>query len=330
LIILRRPRKQLWPLASVVVLFLLPGLPEPTAGTASAVLVQPNVPEEFEWTSETVDRMQNRLATLSLRAALSSTTDLLVWPEVPGPLYYYRDPRFRTEVTDLARATRSFFLFGTVANTGGGAPLNSAIMLRPDGSFIDRYDKMFLVPFGEFIPPLFGFVNRITQEAGDFTAGDRVVVFQAGAHRIGSFICYEAAFPHLVRRFVAQGAEVLVNVSNDGYFGRSAAREQHLELARMRAAENRRWILRATNDGITAVIDPAGRVIRRAPRYTEATLRAGYSYVSETTPYTRYGDWFVWCCLLAAAVALVVSQFPHYRRPASSAPLRVNGKADTN
>ena len=313
LVILRRPRKQLWPALAVVVLLLLPALPAPVAGTQTAALVQPNVPEEFDWTEKAADHMRQRLLTQSLQAA--QKTDLLVWPEVPGPLYYDRDPRFRAEAAGLARATNSFFLFGTVGNSATGAPLNSAVLLRPDGTYVDHYDKMYLVPFGEFIPPLFGFVNRITQEAGDFTPGERVVVFPAGAHRIGTFICYESAFPHLVRQFARQGAQVFVNISNDGYFGHSAAREQHLSIARMRAAENRRWILRATNDGITAAIDPAGRVLQRSPLYAEETLRAGYSYVDETTMYTRYGDWFAWGCLLAAALALAVSQKPHYRKP---------------
>ena len=118
-------------------------------------------------------------------------------------------------------------------------------------------------------------------------------------HKIGAFICYESAFPDLVRQFARDGAEVLVNLSNDGYFGHSAAREQHLSLVRMRAAENRRWILRATNDGITAMVDPAGRVAFRAPPYRELASDVTYRYEAQMTPYTRYGDWFAWSCLIA-------------------------------
>jgi apolipoprotein N-acyltransferase len=147
-------------------------------------------------------------------------------------------------------------------------------------------------------------VNRITQETGDFAAGKRVVVFETGKRKVGAFICYEAVFPHLVRRFAAGGAEVLVNLSNDGYFGQSAAREQHLKIARMRAVENRRWLLRATNNGYTAVIDPAGRITASLPPDREASLPAAYSYVSETTFYTRYGDWFVALCTLMSLAAL--------------------------
>ena len=150
------------------------------------------------------------------------------------------------------------FLFGAVGFTPQREPLNSAVMLDSSGKIVDRYDKINLVPFGEFIPPMFGWVNRITKEIGDFVPGERVVVFPLDGHNLGAFICYESVFPDLVRQFVHAGAEVLVNLSNDGYFGHSAAHQQHLEIVRMRAAENRRWILRATNDGITAAIDPAG------------------------------------------------------------------------
>ena len=163
-------------------------------------------------------------------------------------------------------------------------------MLDPSGKIVDRYDKINLVPFGEYIPPMFGWVNRITQEIGDFVPGTRIVVFPLDGHKLGAFICYESAFPDLVRQFDQGRREVLVNLSNDGYFGHSAAREQHLELVRMRAAENRRWILRATNDGITAAIDPAGRVSSNACRLSRRPPRLlPYDYETPQTPYMRRG-----------------------------------------
>jgi apolipoprotein N-acyltransferase len=155
-------------------------------------------------------------------------------------------------------------------------------------------------------------VHRITHEAGDFVPGNRIVVFPEDDRRAGVFICYEAVFPHEVRQFVKQGADHLVNISNDGYFGHSAAREQHLEIARMRAAENRRWLIRSTNDGITVTIDPAGRITQRLPMYRDAVARMNYGYETDMTFYTEHGDWFAWSCWLGAAVALFCSQLPHY------------------
>jgi len=177
---------------------------------------------------------------------------------------------------------------------------------------VDRYDKINLVPFGEYVPPPFGFVNRITQEISDFVPGNRIVIFPMGSRRLGVFICYESAFPDEVRQFVKGGANVLVNISNDGYFGHSAAREQHLEIARMRAVENRRWLIRSTNDGITAVIDPAGNVDVRLPMYRETTAAVHFAFRDGTTIYSNFGDWFAWGCLVAAMIALLLSQVPHY------------------
>ena len=178
--------------------------------------------------------------------------------------------------------------------------MNSAFLLDRAGEIQGRYDKIQLVPFGEYIPPAFSWVNRITGEAGDFRPGERVVTFEADGHRFGVFICYESAFPGLVRQFTNQGAEFLINLSNDGYFGDSAAREQHLDLVRMRAVENHRWILRATNDGITAMINPAGRVTKTIPQHTETSELLRYNYASDQTLYATWGDWFPWMCLLAS------------------------------
>ncbi len=316
LVLLRRPRIQLLWMAALPAAFLLPALPESDRAAESAVSVQPNIDESRQWTRPEVDALDHRLAILSLQSALAPDAKpprMILWPEVPAPIYWDTDPLLREQITGLAHATRAHVLFGTVGHTAKSEPLNSAMMIGPDGQPVGRYDKVHLVPFGEFIPPLFGFINRITQEAGDFIPGSRVVVFNLAGHRAGAFICYESVFPHFVRQFAKSGAEVLVNLSNDGYFGRSAAREQHLKIVRMRAAENRRWILRSTNDGITAAIDPAGRVVRLFPSYVERAGRLGFSWESGTTLYTRFGDWFAWGCLIAGLAAVLVTQAPHYR-----------------
>ena len=315
---LRRRRLELAWILAVPFVFLLPAMPDATAGTRDAVMVQPNLPASGRWTAESLYATQQRLAALSLRSALAAGQQrplLILWPETPAPFYYQEDARFRALVERLARSTGAGVLLSAVGHTSAGAPLNSAYLVDERGQLAGRYDKLFLVPFGEYVPPLFGWVNRITQEAGDFTPGKRLVLLRAAGRDTGVFICYESAFPYLVRRFAAAGAELLVNLSNDGYFGRSAAREQHLRLVRMRAAENRRWILRATNDGITAAIDPAGRVMHRLPPYAELSARSSFSYQSARTFYTLHGDWFVWLCVLAGLAAAIERQFPRYRRP---------------
>jgi apolipoprotein N-acyltransferase len=315
LIVLRRPRKHLLPLLSLVLLFLLPELPPFEKGRETAITVQPNVPQDApRWTPDMGQELINRMAVLSFEAAAADrNARLLLWPESPAPLYYEHDVAFREKAQRLARDTGLYFLFGDVAFGPTERPSNASRLLNPKGEQVARYDKMFLVPFGEFVPWPFTFVNRITQEAGDFVPGEKLVVMPAGAHALGPFICYESAFPHLVRQFAKEGADVLVNLTNDGYFGRTAARQQHLQLARMRAAENRRWVLRPTNDGITAAIDPAGRVTDRLPPYEQMSGRLRFNFIPETTFYTRNGDWFAWGCLLVGlAAAAVLAVVPKY------------------
>jgi apolipoprotein N-acyltransferase len=294
LVILRRPRKELAWLLSVGLLYLLPAPTAPARGTEQALVVQPNVDTLETFTPRSLDALEKRMALLSQAPGAR----LILWPEIPAPFFYPGDPQLLDITSTIARQTPAHVLFGAVARTPKGQPINTAVMVNPTGEVAGRYDKIKLVPFGEFVPPMFFWVNRITQEAGDYVAGERVVVFPAGDHKVGAFICYESVFPDLVRQFVRDGAEVLINLSNDGYFGRTAAREQHLYQVRMRAAENRRWTIRATNDGITATVDPAGRITERFAPYQQLAAPMRYSYVAAQTPYTQYGDWFAWSCLI--------------------------------
>jgi apolipoprotein N-acyltransferase len=163
------------------------------------------------------------------------------------------------------------------------------------------------VPFGEYLPfpQLFAFAGGLTKEVGEFTPGASRAPLIAGGVPIGLFICYESVFPGEVREFADQGAQVFVNLSNDGWYGDSGAYAQHLNQTRMRAIENDRWILSATNTGVTASIDPYGRTVVRLPRKERAALLAPYSLTSLTTFYTRHGDWFAWLCAIISAGAII-------------------------
>ncbi len=306
---LRTPRIRLSPLLLLLFLWRLPSIPQSVPAGDTALVVQPNISPDTDWTQMLRDKTEQQLSALSE----AIPAPLVIWPELPAPLYYYNDPEFHQAATNIA-LHHGYFLFGTVAYTPTNQPLNSALLLGPRGMEVGRYDKIDLVPFGEFVPGAFSFVNRITQEAGDFAPGRDIKVLGAAGHRLGVFICYESAFPDLVRQFTRQGADVLVNLSNDAYFGRSEAREQHLLLVRMRAIENRRYIIRATNDGITAVVDPAGRITKRLPQFEEAAASVRYGVVESTTFYALHGDWFAWSCL---AIGLVLGIF-HLRRPSTS------------
>jgi len=306
----RQPRTHLLPLLALPLLWLLPAIPEHLPANNTALVIQPDIDPEIQWTALLQQTTEQQLSFLSR----IMPAPLVIWPELPAPLYYYDDPEFREATSQIARH-HGYFLFSTVAYTPTHQPMNSAVLLGPDGLELGRYDKIDLVPFGEFVPPLFFFVNRITQEAGDFIPGHDIKILPAAGHRLGVFICYESAFPDLVRQFTRQGADVLVNLSNDAYFGRSDAREQHLELVRMRAVENRRFLIRSTNNGITAVIDPSGRITSRLPSYEQLGALMNYGTVQGTTFYARHGDWFAWSCL-AVGLALAGWSLWDSRKPA--------------
>ena len=302
-VILRRRGASLW-LVALAGLYLLPDVPEPSPGNAGAVLVQPNLDADTIWTTELLEDTESQLRLLSTSPATrASGSDIIVWPEMPIP-FYVTDTAFRNFLTSVSATAHAPILTGAVARTDHGLPLNSALLTGLDGETLSRYDKVHLVPFGEFVPwPFAAITQKVSTEAGDFAAGSYPVVSKLGEHRIGTFICYESVFPSYVREFVAGGAEALFTLSNDAWFGTTPARYQHLRIVRMRAAEVRRWVVRATNNGVSAVIDPAGRVVKSLPEFRQAAARMPFAYRTDLTFYVRFGDWFVWCCGLLCAFA---------------------------
>jgi apolipoprotein N-acyltransferase len=287
--------------------------PIPFSPTREAVLIQENVPVEQQWTAQDYDRALFAIKEVSVSAAArrapSGEPGLIIWPESPAP-FYVSDPKFIAWVTALARDTNSWMIVGATGETvnaeGERLPLNSALVINPQGTVTGRYDKIHLVPFGEYVPfkrALF-FMKKITQEVGEFARGTERKVFDLDGTRTGTFICYESAFPEEVREFAAGGAELLVNISNDGWYGDTGAPWQHLQMARMRAIENDRWVLVATNTGITAAIDPLGRVVRTAERNVRVGMIAPFGLRPGTTFYTRYGDLFAWFCVVISLAAI--------------------------
>ncbi len=325
--------------------FTLPVTQEAT--NATAMLLQPNlnVGGGNNWAGNVFDLHMQHFAALSEdechtyynglpvrgaaeiqpeckpRPAAKHTVGLIVWPESPAP-FEDSDPRFRHWVSALAEDAHAPMIVGDLAlvhdpGEVGNSLYNSASFIAADGTFVGRYDKMHLVPFGEYVPfpQLLSFAGSLTEEVGMMTQGKRRVVFAAGGHRYGTFICYESIFADEIREFVNLGADVLVNISDDGWYGDTSAPWQHLNMTRMRAIENDRWLLVDTNSGITAVIDPHGRIVQSLPRHAESSLFAKFDYISQETFYTRHGDLFAWLCAIIAIVLAVDGAFQnHYRR----------------
>ncbi len=239
--------------------------------------------------------------------------DLVVWPESPAP-FEEADPRFQQALVSIARTVQAPLVVGNIGSDLSGDAessryYNSALVVSADGTRVSRYDKIHLVPFGEYIPfqDLLSFAHKLTGRVSSFTRGDERKVFRLNGHRYGVFICYEAVFADEVRDFARLGAEVLVNISDDGWYGDTSAPWQHLNMLRMRAIENRRWILRDTNNGVTAAIDPYGRVRQSIPRHVVDALPAEYGFRSDVTFYTAHGDIFAWLCVFSALVIVAWS-----------------------
>jgi apolipoprotein N-acyltransferase len=300
----------------LVTAFALSPVDELPPATQRAFLVQANVPQAvaFEpWDSRTQEPLFARLDKLTLGAVPEQKAPaLVVWPEMPAHFYFHDDGFTRPYVERLARQTDSTFLIGAVTHVAGShrqKALNSSILLAPSGKLISQYDKIHLVPFGEYVPwrERLAFAESLTAEVSDFTPGHRLVVSDIPGGKLATIICYEAIFPDLVRRFVREGAGVLVNISNDGWFGTSAARHQHLLQSRMRAVENDRYLLRATNTGITALISPHGKIAEEIPPDREGVLKGTWAFRTNKTFYAKHGDIFAMACSVLALLASLIS-----------------------
>jgi apolipoprotein N-acyltransferase len=276
--------------------------------------VQTNLPQSMsyqaDWEAVHAGDMEE-LERLSIEAG-QSRPGLVVWPEVPAP-FSLQQGAFAGRSARIARESQSTFLLGVVHWKSSGNSLqafNSVAMLGPTGGASFVYDKIHLVPFSEYIPwrNWLWFASDLTALVGDFSKGTEYSVGQLPRGRFSVLICYEAIFPDQVRRYVRNGAELLVNVSNDGWFGRSSALGQHLAMARVRAAENRRWLLRDTNTGETVSVDPYGRIVARLPRYGRGVLEAPYGFRGDVTIYTRWGDWVAWISVAASLGLLLAVQ----------------------
>jgi apolipoprotein N-acyltransferase len=288
---------------------------EPPSATADheALLVQQNIPVAANWTPAYFQQTLNELIDLTGKSAATkprTKIDLVVWPESPAP-FFTNDAHFRDALSDMAQQIKVWIVAGSIGTTNprtANSPIfNSAALINPNGDWTARYDKVHLVPFGEYLPfpSLFSFAGGLTQEVGEFQHGASRTPLDAGGERLGVFICYESIFPDEVRQFADKGAQVLVNISNDGWYGDSGAYAQHLNQTRMRAIENDRWLLSATDTGVTASIDPWGRVVVRLTRKERAALVAPYALTSVTTFYTRHGDWFAYACAIISLAALI-------------------------
>jgi len=278
--------------------------------TVKVAVVQGNIDQGIKWDKSFKQHILDTYVRLSTSIA-AEKPDLIVWPETAAPFLFLYDVEPQQQMIDLARKLNTFLLFGSlhvtpIKGTQEYNSYNSAFLLSPPGSILGKYDKMQLVPFGEYVPfkRLLFFVDRITTAIGEVKAGTVPEVMQANDTLFSVVICFESTFPNLVRKFVDNGARFVVIITNDAWYGRSAAAAQHFSMAAFRAIENRTAIARAANTGISGFIDPYGRILQQSDEYVEAALAHDIPIRTTITFYTRFGDVFAWLCCAAAVGAI--------------------------
>ena len=337
-----RPAKLPWELVAVTALLVtlsweyglrtISGAPFSGVPRSSITVgvVQPNVDQAVKW--DTTYREETLARFDRLTGQLGHATDLVIWPEAATPFVFEREPVYQLQLIALAHRAQAPILFGSPALRfyPDRRPylLNSAYLISPDGQLLGRYDKHHLVPFGEYIPfksSLLFFLDKLVEGIGDFEAGPGPTILTmmpqpraaaagtAGSSprpmKFGVAICYEVIFPDLVRQFAANGAEFLVTVTNDAWFGPSSAPSQHFAMVVFRSVENHLAFARAANTGISGFIDPFGRIVEATPIFTEQAVQATMHVWRPHTFYSRHGDVFAYGCVIICALLCLFGYF---------------------
>ena len=261
-------------------------------------LIQGNVDQGVKWNPDLQADTIKKYADLTLKAIEVETPDMVIWPETAMPFFIQDQSPFRQGVEILARETNTNIIIGSpayrviVPETRAYVLFNRATLMDGKGVTAHHYDKEHLVPFGEYMPfekwvPF----EKLVQAAGNFLPGEDNRPLLSGNLALGMLICYEAIFPDLAQKQVTRGANILVNISNDAWFGNTSAPAQHLYLAVMRAVEQGRWLARCTNTGISAFIDPVGRIAARGTQFRAESLSMKIAPLSGMTVYHEIRDW---------------------------------------
>ena len=285
--------------------------------TYVAALLQPNISQEMRWDSANMSQIFQRMIDMT-DSAVREGASIVVWPESTVPLSYGSTPFFKDVIESASLQTGADIILGSVAEdaAGGNRIWNSAFLVS-GGRTMGHYDKIRLVPFGEYVPlrKMLFFAHKLVHQVGNFEFGtnDKPLV---GMLRYGPAICYEIVFPQIPRTQVIHGAEVLVTITNDAWYDGTSAPRQHLNQARLRAVETDRYLLRAATTGISAFVDPTGRIVDELPMNRQGIIYARFQPRHSTTLYVRFGDWFAWiaCAMIAVAV------LRHERRDAYKDP----------
>jgi len=277
----------------------------------NVTIVQGNIDQTLKWNNKYQHDTLEIYRNLSL-ANVKSGTHLIVWPETAAPFFFQNIDDKHRFVINIAKEARAYLLFGSPSYRTENSMnyfSNSAYIISPAGSVMGRYDKMHLVPYGEYVPlrKVFFFLEKLVVGVGDFRSGEKLTPLVMDGKKIGVLICYEGIFPEISRRYHTMGVSLLVNITNDAWFGISSAPYQHLTMTAFRAVENRRYIIRAANTGISALIKPTGEIISRTGLFERTILDGTITYLNQGTFYAGYGDIFIYMCFITIAMIGLIS-----------------------
>ncbi len=273
---------------------------------ARAALLQPNISQEMRWDTDNLVLIFRRMMAMTEEAA-SHGVQVVIWPESTVPLSYATTDFYRQAIESISKARNVDVILGSVAeDPKQPEKLWNAAFLVSDGRTIGHYDKIHLVPFGEYVPlrQMLFFAHALVHAVGQFELGTKDTPLEGRFH-YGPAICYEVVFPQIPRTQVVHGANVLVTITNDAWYDGTSAPRQHLNQARLRAVETDRYLLRAGTTGISAVVDPTGHLVQQLEMGRQGIIYADFQPRTSITPYVRFGDWFAWLAIALVVVGLV-------------------------
>lgn len=275
-------------------------------------IIQGNIEQDKKWEPAFQQQAMNTYKDLTLKAAAFSPS-LIIWPETAVPFYFGYETTSSNDLVSFQRQLNLYLLFGSVLikkppSSGTAAMLtNSAVLLDRGGNVSYIYDKIHLVPFGEYVPlrKAFFFIDKLVAGIGDFVPGERIVRANTGIGSFSTFICYEIIFPGLVRKGYSKSGDFIVTITNDAWFGRTAGPYQHFSMAVFRAIENRKPVVRAANTGISGYIDSNGKILRATPLFENTAETFDIKKDNSRSFYSKYGDIFTYFCIIASIVLLI-------------------------
>ena len=283
---------------------------EANSPKVKVAVVQGNIKQGEKWDPKMVQATLTRYGELS-RAVAGAR--FIIWPETAAPFFYLRTPQLTAQVQTIARESGGYLLFGAPAwelTSQGEQYFNRAYLLSPQGEVVGTYDKAHLVPYGEYVPlkKYFPFIGKMVAMVGDFAEGPVGAVVSLPEGAVGPLICFESIFPYLSRAQVENGARLLVNLTNDAWYGTTSAPYQSLAIAVVRAVEGRVCLARAANTGLSAFVDAQGRILWQSGLFVPAAQAVDLPWLPGGSLYTQYGDVFAWACTVLTGLALIFAR----------------------